>query len=217
MNRPTQTKKAPWSINVAVVDDQDIIRVGIQQFLSGLPHITFTGGFASIHAFCHDAASARTDVLLLDDSLPFTDVFQAVTFVQNRRPNVAIILLGSRLSPADMHTLLKRGVQGFISKDEPLRDTLVTGIERVCEGKVHLSPEAVWINKQYDPSPLSPRLVQVLELIAQGLHVQQIARELDISTRAVYAARTRLREALGVQTDAQLGAEAIRRGLIGER
>ena len=156
-------------------------------------------------------------MLLLDNSLPFVDVFEAVRRVRACAPHTAILLLADKLNPAEMQALLKLGVLGFVCKEEPLRDTLFAGIRRVKEGKIHFSPEAALIGKLYDTAaPLSERQVQVLERIARGLHIQQIALELDISARAVYAARARVREALGVTTDAQLGVEALRRGLLDE-
>jgi DNA-binding NarL/FixJ family response regulator len=209
-------KEGQLTINVAVIDDLDIIRVGIQQFLSGMLQCHFVGGYATTTDFCSaPTACYSTDVIVLDDTLPDADVFQSVTRIQRVCARPAIIVLGNDLTAQTIQRLLRHGVQGFICKNEPLRDTLLVGIRRVYDGKAHFSPEAALISTQFDPPvTLSPRLTQVLELIAQGLHVQGIARELSISPRAVYAARSRLRDALGVQTDAQLGAEAMRRGLL---
>lgn len=200
-------------IRVTVIDDQDLVRVGIEHLLIEVLQVEFLGGFADAESFCRSPLRHNTDVLLLDDTLPWTTVFESVSALQAACPRAALLVLGSQLNGLDMHLLLKMGVLGFITKDEPLRETLGIGIRRVYHRKVYLSPEAALITQEQMGDHLSPRLAQVLEMIAQGKHVQEIAQELDISPRAVYAARARLRETLNVQTDAQLGNEARRRGL----
>lgn len=201
--------------HVVMIDDHEIIRLGIQQILSQIPDVICAGGYASVKAFTRKAGRAPIDIVLLSDTLHGIDTFTAVSLVENTYPDAVIILLCSQTFAANIQLLLERGVLGFIHKHEPLRDTLEVGIQRVLAGKIHFSPEMALVRLPLDtPTVLSPRLCQVLRLIAQGYYIQDIAHELGISTRAVYAARARLREALGVQTDAQLGAEAMRRGLL---
>lgn len=99
-------------------------------------------------------------------------------------------------------------------KDETVQELLVTAIHRVYQGSLFFSPVTSVIFRGEMEITLPPRLQQVLRLTSQGYHVPEIAQALGISTRAVYAARTRLREVLDVQNDAQLGSEALRRGLL---
>lgn len=203
------------TIQVAIVDDQDIIHLGVQQSLANLPHITFLGGYADVPSFCQSAAADCADVILLDDSLPDTDIVRAYEAVQERCPTAAVLFLGSQLSAHDIHRVIAAGALGVVCKNEPVQDRLVVGIQHAHARKVYLSPSAALIAGRLDSSPvLSPRLDQVLHLMARGCHVQGIARELGITDRAVYNARKRLREILDVETNEQIVAEAIRRGLL---
>jgi DNA-binding NarL/FixJ family response regulator len=202
------------NIRVTVIDDQDLIRVGVEYLLNELPQVEFMGGFADVKSFCEVPVCHNTDVLVLDDTLPWTTVFESVSLLRKTCPRTALLVLGSQLNGLDMQILVKLGVLGFITKDEPLREMLGVGLYRVYHRKVYLSPEAALITREQDEDHLTPRQAQVLERIAQGKNVQQTAQELGISAGAVYAARARLRETLAVQTDAQLGTEARRRGLI---
>jgi DNA-binding NarL/FixJ family response regulator len=207
--------KDSLKIHVAIIDDQDIIRFGVQQLLSTVPTISLLGSFSSIEAFCDVGVSRKVSVVLLDDTLPEVTTRRTVHSIQLAAPGARLLVLGRHLTASTIHDLLDLGVLGFICKEEPLGETLVSGIRRVHLGKLHFSPEAAAISRDIEPHPsLSPRLEQVLVLTARGLHVQAIARTLDISTRAVYAARARLRAALDVNNDAQLGSEAFRRGLL---
>ncbi|MCL4237633.1 MAG: response regulator transcription factor [Anaerolineae bacterium] len=202
-------------INVVIVDDQDIIRLGVRQSLGDVPHITFLGGYSDVSSFCRSAAAQRTDVVLLDDSLPDTDIVQAYETVQEQCPNAAVLILGSQMSAHDIHRVIGAGALGVVCKNEPVQDMLVVGIRHAHAGQVYLSPSAALIAGRLEPSlVLTPRLDQVLHLMARGCHVQEIAQELSITDRAVYNARKRLREILEVDTNEQIVAEAVRRGLL---
>lgn len=203
------------TIKVVIVDDQDIIRLGVQQTLAGVPDITFLDGYANVPSFCQSAASQRAEVVLLDDSLPEMDMLQALVSVQACCPTAAVLILGSRLTQRDIHRAIEAGAAGVVCKQEPLQEVLPIGIRHVHDGHVYLSPEpALLAGRIGTELVLSPRLDQVLRLIARGCHVQAMAQEMGVSARAVYNSRTRLREILEVDTNEQIVAEAIRRGLL---
>lgn len=203
------------TIQVAIVDDQDIIRLGVRQSLADFPHLAFLGGYPDVPSFCRSAAAHSADVVLLDDSLPDTDVVRAYQAIQERCPHAAVLILGSQMSAPDIHRVIGAGALGVVCKNEPVQDMLVVGIQHAHARQVYLSTAAALRAGRLDSSPaLSPRLDQVLHLMARGCHVQGIARELGISDRAVYNARKRLREILDVETNEQIVAEAMRRGLL---
>ena len=200
---------------MAVVDDQDIIRFGVQQYLSNAPFVTLCGSFADLDMFFQVPACRDADIVILDDTLPYRTVYQSVREIRNQCPETAILILGSQLDAHTIQNLIAQDVLGFVCKEEEMDGTLIMGVRRLHDRKIYLSPEAALISSQSSHGgSLSPRLLQVLSLIAQGAHIRQMALELGIGPRAVYAARARLRDALGVRTDAQVVAEAIRRGLL---
>lgn len=202
-------------IDVVIVDDQDIIRLGVRQSLDDIPHITFLGGYSDVSSFCQSATVQRADVVLLDDSLPDMDLVQAYETVQEQCPNAAVLVLGTQMSAHDIHRVIGGGALGVVCKNEPVQDALVVGIRRAYEGQVYLSSSAALIAGRLEPAlVLSPRLDQVLHLMARGGHVQGMAQALGITDKAVYNARTRLREILEVDTNEQIVAEAMRRGLL---
>jgi DNA-binding NarL/FixJ family response regulator len=203
------------NIQVAVVDDHDIIRLGIQHLLAAIPRLTFLVGCADVGSLLIDPRSYLADVVILDDTLPWMSIHEAVAQVGARWPQAALVILGGQINAGDMRALTEAGVLGFILKSDSLRDTLPTAIQWAYRGRTYLSPEALLIGRDPAPAPtLTPRLRQVLELIERGLYVQDIARELAITERAVYSARKRLKDILEARTDAELIAKAIRSGLL---
>ncbi len=210
-------RKGELSIKIAIVDDQDIIRLGVQQSLSGVPTITFLGGYDTLESFCEVTACQKAHVVLLDDSLPGIDELEAIRIVQAHCPDVAVVLLGSRLTAHSIHEAIAAGASGIICKKEPVQAIMVAGIQYAHAGKVYLSPNAALIAGYIGHLPmLTKRLHDMLKLMARGYLVQDIARELGISRQAVYRRRTRLKELLEVDTNEQIVAEAIRRGLLSD-
>jgi two-component system invasion response regulator UvrY len=203
------------NLHVAVVDDHDLVRLGIEQLLSKTPRLTYLAGFADVRSLCLDPRGHLADVVILDDTLPWMSVHEAVAQIGARWPQAVHIILGCTINAEEMHSLTDAGVLGFICKYDSLRDTLPTAIQWAHRGRLYLSPEALVIARDTDPTQaLTPRLRQVLGLIERGLFVQDIARELEITERAVYSARKRLKEILDARTDAELIAKAIRRGML---
>ncbi len=203
------------TIQVAVIDDHDVVRKGVQHTLSEIPQSAFVGGFATVAAFCESAASRKADVVLLDDSLPDMDELQALQVIQAHCPETAVLLLGSRLTSLSVHQAIRAGAAGVICKQEQVQDILAMGIRYAHAGTVYLSPHAGLIAAQAGQVPaLSQRLYSVLKLMARGHRVADIMRTLVISRRAVYRRRERLRDILDVETNEQIVAEAIRRGLL---
>jgi two-component system invasion response regulator UvrY len=203
------------SIRVVMIDDQDFFRIGIRALLGD--DITLLDSFADVESCCQHPASRRADVIILDDTLPGIETLDAVQRIKAVCPQTALLVLGSRLRLLQMQDLQRAGVLGFVCKDDLLQDALPTGIRRVYAGYPYLSPEAVVIRLRQDHAePLEAHLVEVLELIKKGLTSAQIAHVLSIHPRTAYNRRTELHAALGVLTDAQAVAEAIRRGLLSE-
>jgi len=205
------------SINVAVIDDLDIIQLGVQQSLAEIHSLHFVGGFSTLEAFYGSTSCQKVDVLLLDDSRPDGDLFETIQAIQQQCQDTAIILLGSRLTSSGIHQAIRAGAAGVICKDEPVQDILAMGIRHAHTGKVYLSPNAALIAGRIGAVPVLTRKIdEVLRLIARGYEVPDMMLELGISRKAVYKRRKRLCEVLEVKTKEQIVAEAIRRGLLSD-
>jgi DNA-binding NarL/FixJ family response regulator len=203
------------SVKVAVIDDQEIIRLGVQQSLSEIPHCTFVGGFSTLDMFCDSAAYQKVDVILLDDSLPDIRVQESIRTVQKHCPDAAVLLLGSKLTARGIHEAIQAGAAGVVCKYEPLQDILVMGIRHAHAGKVYLSPGAGLIALSLGSVPtITKCLHDVLVLMAKGAEIPDMIQALGISRKAIYLRQQRLCEILDVKTKEQIIAEAIRRGLL---
>lgn len=206
-------------IRVALVDPTDLSRNGLEAMLNKANGIKLEGAFrdlASCEVFLNQG---RIHVLLLDDDLPRgADVGQVIQGLREEHPTLAIIVLSSRLQARYVHKLLDCGARGFIYKQDRLQETLVIGIEAARNGDLFLSPKASALPYKErllrNPGDLQHRDLEILQLMAQGYTVQEIAAQLDLASRSVYRLRGRLRAALNVRTNEQLVDAARERGLL---
>jgi two-component system nitrate/nitrite response regulator NarL len=213
--RAFSERMARLSINVAVVDDQDIILMGVQHSLLQIPQLNFLGGFTTLEQFCKSSASRKANVVLLDDSLPDLQILQSIQIIQEHTPKAAILLLGSQLTARGIHEALDAGASGVVCKNDPIQDTLLIAIQRAHAGKTYMSTNAGLIALNYISLPgITNRLYDVLSLTAKGYEVADIMCTLGISQKAVYQRTKLLCEILDVKTNKQLIAKAIQLGLI---
>ena len=188
-----------------------ISSVGRPAVAGRLPHLTFLGGYPDVPSFCRSSAAHYTDVVMLDDSLPDTDVVRAYQAIQERCPHAAVLVLGSQMSAHDIHRVIRAGAWGSCAKTNRCR-TCWWWVSSTPARKLYLSPCRADRGLSQLAGPQS-RLEQVLHLMARGHHVQSIARELGITDRAVYNPQAPARN-LAVDTSGIVaepcGAELLR-------
>jgi DNA-binding NarL/FixJ family response regulator len=206
-------------IQVLIVTTNDLVRSGIQMLIGQTSHpIEIAGTFPTLHLCKQHLSQARADIMLLDDALPIkSSTIQTITDLRERYPFLRIVVIGGYLSQHYVQRLIDHGASGFIFKEDRLEESLVGGLQGVTEGYLYLSPEASAL--PYGPtapgSGLNRTDLEVLQLIARGYTVPEIAARVGIVDRTVYRIRARLRHHLGVRTNEQVVDAAVRRGLLG--
>jgi DNA-binding NarL/FixJ family response regulator len=161
--------------------------------------------------------SNRVNVMLLDDALPgHLTPAQIVGSFHDLYPALRIIILSDTLSEFYVQRLLNQGASGFIYKADRLEDTLAASIQTVADGHIFLSPRASALpyGRSMTDGQLNRTDLEVLDLMAQGYTVQEIAARVGIVDRSVYRIRARLRRYLDVCTNEQVIEAAFRRGLL---
>ena len=217
------TAKAP--IRVLVVDDHDLFRAGLASVLAGQDGIDVvaqaSGGRASVRL----AAELRPDVVLMDMRMPDLDGPAAMQQILGHNPDVRILALTVASDEADVASAVIAGACGYLLKDSPI-DDVVEAVRAAARGIAWLSPRAAEallgrIRRDYvepgatpEPEPdLSPREVEVLQLIARGLDNSEIAAELSISPRTAKNHVSSILSKLEVPNRIQAATYAVRSGL----
>jgi len=165
-------------IRVLCVDDHPLVRKGIAAILANEPDMKLVGesggGRDAITLF----RQLQPDVTLMDLRMPDTDGIEAVRQIRADFPDARIIALTSFDGDQDIYRALEAGVRGYILK-EMVHTEVLRAIRMVHSGKRLMPPEVAQRLSEYFPqSPLTPREMEVLSLVAQGLANKEIAAKL---------------------------------------
>ncbi|PWU04985.1 MAG: DNA-binding response regulator [Terriglobia bacterium] len=201
-------------IRILVAEDHLIARVGVTGVINMQPDMTVVAeavdGQQAISLF----RKHLPDVTLLDIRMPKMSGLEAATAILAEHPSARLIALTSYGGDEDIRRAWEAGVQAFLTKDV-LREDLIKAIHAVHAGKTYLPRHlAVKLTAQQQRPNLSPREIEVLKLVAQGMGNKQIAYELHIAEDTAKNHIKSIFGKLGVQDRTQAATMAIQRGII---
>jgi len=219
--------KAPEPLRVMLVDRQHLFRTGLCKVLEreGLEVVADVETAAdALDVLAHE----HVDVVLLDLNTPDMPGPAATGRIAAAAPDVTLLVLTASRHNEDVLGALVAGASGYLLKDEAVED-IVTGVVRAAvAGETLISPRiaamVVGRLRELTPeteepqpaadSPLSPREVEVLRLIAAGRDNPDIAKELFISQSTVKRHVEAILLKLGVENRVQAAVAAVRRRLV---
>ena len=205
------------AIRVVIIDDCDLTVLGACVALTEDHRFQVVGKGGSLNELLQIVRFTPPDVILLNEWFHNTDVLSVVEEVQAAVQNARIIVTGTLVEGLLIRDLFAAGVKGYLYKGDPLRDLLVTAVETVITNRPYLSPTA---NSEYLIAMQSPlrdwqldaESRQVLRLLSKGMHVNEIAQELNVSLRHIYWVRQKLRKRFNASTNEHLVMRAAAEG-----
>ena len=155
------------------------------------------------------------DVVVADYRLPSLSGAELVAAIREVAPQAQVVVYTADADRTVCADALAAGARGIVLKDAPLAD-LRRAIDTVLTGQTYLDPTLAALALADRPSgpTLTPREVDVLTLLAEGLSHEEIGARLDIGTETVRTHVRKATERLGAATRTQAVALALRRGLI---
>ena len=207
-------------VRVALADDHAIVRQGYRRLLELEPDFSVVAECAdgpAVLALLQGSDPPALDLLVLDLSMPGCSGLDLLERIAQRWPTVAVLVFSMHEAPAMVAQALRAGAAGFVTKSsEP--DELVqcmrrvaTGERRVLSADIAAAPQA--LSALAPQQALSPREFQVLEGLAAGLGLDDIAARLHLSGKTVANYQTQLRQKLGLGTAVELLRYARQHGL----
>lgn len=208
-------------IRVLVVDDHDLVRMGISRMLADSPDIEVVGEADSGDMAIRLAKTLQPDVVLLDVNMPNIGGVEATKRLIQLSLGIKILAVSSMVTQPYPSMLLKAGVNGYITKGTPL-DEMIRAIKKINQGGRYFSHDvaeqlADVLLSDNAASPfdlLSDREKQVAMMVVNCQSPQQIADQLFVSVKTINTYRYRIYEKVGVDSDVKLTHMAIRHGLI---
>jgi DNA-binding NarL/FixJ family response regulator len=202
-------------ITVLLVDDHALVRRGFRRLLEDDAGITVVGEANNGDEAIRLMAELKPQVIVMDAAMPGTGGLEATRTIIAKHPKAAILMLSMHAEETLVRQALAAGARGYVLKNA-LELDLAAAVKRIAAGERVLDPALV----KPDPLPgernrrLTPRELEVLQLICDGLSNKEIAAKLDLSANTVAVHRANIMNTLGVHKTAELVVYALQNGLV---
>jgi DNA-binding NarL/FixJ family response regulator len=208
-------------IRVLVADDHTIVREGLKQILAKSGDLTVAGEAANGNDVLKMVRAQEWDVLVTDMSMPGRNGIELIKLVKEARPKLPVLVLSMYGEEQYAVRAIRAGASGYLNK-ESASEQLVAAIRKIASGGIHVSAavaEALFHNVRggegtLPHQKLSDREFQVLQLIAAGKSMGDIAAELSLSPKTVSTHKTRILEKMNMSNQAELIRYAIEQRLV---
>ncbi len=206
-------------IQVLIADDHELVRRGLRQTIEAEPDMRLAGEARTGQEAVALAAATQPDVALLDVQMPGMDGIAAAAAIHASQPAVAVVMLTSFGSDAQLHAALRAGATGYLLK-EISGDELVAAIRGAAGGRPQMHPAILRRLMAQMPAPADPlaaltaREREILRLIARGMSNKEIGAALNLTEATIKGYVSTLLSKLGVLDRTQAALLAVRYGLV---
>jgi DNA-binding NarL/FixJ family response regulator len=200
-------------ITVLLADDHSLVRRGFRRMLEDDPAITVVGEASDGHEAVRLATELQPQVVVMDCAMPRKTGLVATREILDGAPQVIVLMLSMHSEATLVQQALDAGARGYVLKSALDLD-LAAAIKRVVAGELVLDPNAFPRAIDGERQALTPRELEVLQLICAGQSNREIAANLDVSANTIAVHRANIMSALGIHKTAELVVYAIHHGLV---
>jgi len=209
-------------IAVAIVEDHPDIRMGTSYILSTSAGCRVAGEYATAEKCIEGIANLMPDVILMDINLPGMSGIEATALLKARYPRVEIVILSVLEDDENVFKAICAGASGYVTKPV-MPAQLLEAVEHAFGGGTPMSPhiarKVLELFRQNVPPPradyqLTPRELEVLQLLTRGDDYKQIADKLFLSPFTIRAHIRNIYDKLHVHSKSQAVAKALREKVV---
>ncbi len=202
-------------ITVLLVDDHSLVRRGFRRMLEDETDIVVVGEAGDGQEAIRMALELKPKVVVMDCALPKTNGLDATRQILEGLPSTAVLMLSMHSENTWVRQAIDAGARGYILKNA-MNLELGPAVRRVANGETVFDPQVEQPStlKGERNSGLTPRELEVLQMIVNGKSNKEIATVLDLSANTVAVHRANIMNALGIHKTAELVVYAIRSGLV---
>ncbi len=205
------------STKCLVVDDHSVVQQGLQLLFGDIDDLELVGVVQTGEDAIEAVARLQPQVVLMDVRLPGIDGVSAVKRIQQVAPGVQFVMFSAYGDKRLLSDALAAGARGYVMKGSPPED-LVRAIRTVAAGQPFvdpsLSPALLISDAGTAAQTLSEREREILQLLAEGFHTEEVARRIGLSVETVKSDTKRVIAKLQADSRTHAVAIALRRALI---
>ena len=211
-------------IKVVLADDHMIVRDGLRSLLERQPDMEVVAEADNGRTALKHVKKLSPDVVIMDIGMRELNGIDATRQIVKMSPGVKVLALSMYSDKRFIKGMLKAGASGYMLKDSAFKE-LIDAIRVIVGDKIYISPSVASIvmedylerSSEGDSSIrslLTSRELEVLQLLAEGKSMKQIALSLSLSIKTIESHRMRVMQKTGVSNIADLTKYAIREGII---
>jgi DNA-binding NarL/FixJ family response regulator len=205
---------------VLLADDHRIFTEALKALLA--EEFELAGDVEDGRALVEAARALRPDVIVADISMPVQNGIDALAELKQHDPDVRVVFLTMHRNVAYARRALELGAAGFVLKHSASAE-LVMAVRAALQGRTFVTPDLAadliraagpGAQRTADPAALTPRQRDVLQLLAGGKSVKEIAAVLGLSPRTVEDHKYRMMETVGLENNVEPVRFALEHGLV---
>ena len=201
-------------IQILVVDDHFVVRMGLAASLNAEPDLAVIGEASTAQEALELHRELKPDMVIMDWRLPDQSGAEATAAILREFPQTRVLMLSMHLAEENVYLALRSGVQGFVLKSVT-RDELLAAVRAVAAGRKHLDPAvAQALADKLSHDALTDRELQVLRMVVQGLSNKEIAAFLKVAEVTVKQHLSRVFQKLDVADRTRAATVALKRGIV---
>jgi DNA-binding NarL/FixJ family response regulator len=202
-------------ISVLLVDDHSLVRRGFRRILEDEKDIEVVAEASDGKEAVDLADEVRPKVIVMDCAMPGMNGLEATRQILKKQPNALVLMLSMHPEETLVKQAMDAGARGYVLKNAVDLE-LGAAIRRVVVGETVLDSQLKRspVLKGKRSAALTPRELEVLQMIVEGKSNKEIATALDLSANTVAVHRANMMDALGAHKTAELVVYAIRNGLV---
>jgi len=203
------------NIKILLADDHKIVSDCLEPLLNKQPDMQVVARAENGQMAVRLTQKMEPDVVIMDIAMPDLNGIEATRQIIAHCPGVKVIALSMNSGRRFVTGILNAGASGYLTKNCSFEE-LVSAVRNVVADKKYLSPEIsdIVIEETLPTSSLlTTREREVLQLLAEGMTVKEIASQLHRSIKTIHTHRKQIMEKLGIHSIAELTKYALREGL----
>lgn len=207
-------------ISIIIADSQFLIRLGLRHLLSSFPACEIIAEATNERQLLEQLKRMQPNIVALDYNQPNRFSPETIEKIRISSPRTNILVISADEDKKTIYQVLESGVNSFLSKqcgEKEITDAVMAtahGEKFYCTNVLNHLLEKSFPKEDCSPTPLTPREIEIVRLVASGLIAKEIAGKLNLSTHTVYTHRKNIMKKLQIGTTSELVLYAVNEGIV---